>query len=233
MTGSGNEKGTLDTRAICYGLVRAGGAIGFAVGVGATLYVSRTRLGVALDHTAAFAGMTRQQIVVVVIAVVAGMTGALFGQGFGASISVSNDRTSQSLDALWHFSANTVMMWIPTVWLLFGLVMGREAVKEYWQTHSVEEMMFLSLVLPLAAGLIITLLLWFSVEVVPRVAGVPQAFVLTNVSPFIVCGGCGAYAASELGLAPAYGLPLALLAILIVPASLASMRKDKNRRLGG
>jgi hypothetical protein len=213
--------------------MRAAGSIGFALGVGATLYVSRTQLGVPLDYNTSFAELTRQQIVVAVVAILAGMVGTLFGQGFGASIPVSNDKTSQSIDSLWHFSANTVMVWIPTAGLLFGFVMGRGALKEYWQTHSFAEAMWLGFLLPLAAGLGTALVLWFSVEVVPRVAGALPAFVLTNVSPFIISGGCGVYTALELGLAPGYGLPLALLPIISVPVSLQLMRNDHNRRLGG
>lgn len=225
--------GRLDTRTICYGMMRAGGAIGFGAGVGSTLYVAYAQFGVALGHVTSFSEMTRQQIVVAVIAVFAGLIGLLIGQGLGASISVRNDRTSQSIDAFWHFSANTVILWIPVSGLLFGLVKGREAVTQFWQTHGYAEMMFLGFLLPMAAGLGIALLLWFSVEIVPRVAGPLAAFVLTNVSPYVICGGCGVYAASELGLAPGWGLSLALLPIIVLPVSIQSMRNDKNRRLGG
>jgi hypothetical protein len=225
--------GKQNTRTICYGLMRACGLIGFGIGAAGIFYVASSQFGVTIGGTTSALDMTRQQIVVAVAAALAAMIGGLVGQNFGASIPVRDDETSQSIDAIWHFSANTVIVWVLALGPLFALAMGRGPTKEFWQSRGFAEIMWLACLLPTVAGVAIALSLWFSVTVVPKLAGALPAFVLTNVLPYIVLGTCGACAALECGLGAIWGLPMGLLAVVVMRMSARSMRKDKNRRIGG
>jgi len=222
----------LDSRAICYGLTRLVGAGGFGIAVVMVFFVAHSAFGVSFENTSSFNDLSRRQIVVAVVATVAGLLGLLIGQGIGASMPVRNDRTSELIDSLWHISANTVIVWIPAAGLLLGLAMGREAMAAFWQSQGLLEMIWLWCLLPMTAGLVMASLLWFALQVLPDFGGGPVVLVLSRLSPLVVFGLGGIHAASRLGLAYAWGLPLALLPIVILPLSAQTMKKDRDRRVG-
>ncbi len=220
-----------DSRTICYGLMRACGTIGFLLG--ATIVLRAGQQHFHLDLSAGnLHELSRRQIVLLVAALAAAMAAGALGQGIGALIPIRNDKRARDIDAIWHFGANSVIIWNIVAMLVFGLAMGREAARAFRATHSTVETIWLGIAIPVLAGWSILFLSWFSVEIVPKFAGVAAVMLMGYVAPAVAGIVLGAFEARELGLNPRWGLVMAAIPLVLIPTALDFMRKDAQRRIG-
>lgn len=220
----------VDTRLICFGLMRLGGALGFFAFAAGAVWIAHASLGVSMPPLLTPSDLTGRQIVVGVVAVGVGVLGLLVGQTFGAAIPIGNDKTAGSIDAFWHITTYTVIAWGAISGSWFGWLLGREAAEAFWQARGTVQLVWLGLGVPVGAGVAMAAAAWFTLDVLPDVAPGCVVFLATLCAPFAICGGCGIYTAAALGLTPAWGLPAALLPILVMPMSAASMQKDRLMR---
>jgi hypothetical protein len=210
--------------------MRACGSIGFCLGGALVMGIGQHYW--QMDFSVkSFSDLSHREIVLVVLALILGVLGIVFGQAFGASIPVRSDNRARNIDAIWHFGANSTIIWNCISMTVFGLVMGKEAAREFRTTHDMSEMVWLGIALPLLVGWSILFLMWFTVEVLPRFTGAATVMVMVYVSPAAVCFAFGAYEASELGLDPRWGLVMAITPMILIPLSLEYMRKDAQRRM--
>jgi hypothetical protein len=220
---------------ICYGLSRSLGAVGFMAGGAVVFYIAQSVLHVTVVGQTVREASPRA-IVVFVAAVLGGLVGMVFGKGLGYSIQIANDGLSSAIDGLWHFGANTTIFWTPNILILHRLVMGREAAKAFWANHGVSDEVWLGFMLPLLVGWSIAILYWLSVRLVPRIGCLPAMLIVwptVNLGPYLLSAAVGGYEASILGMNHRWGWLMALMPLLIVPATLHMMKKDAYLRLAG
>jgi len=217
-------------RTVCYGLMRIGGAVGFGLGVALVLGIGQHILHLNFSAKSILE-LSRKEIVLEVLALILGLLGLVVGQAFGFSIPVRSDGLARNIDGLWHFGANSVIVWNVISTLVFGFAMGKEAARAFRATHSTAEMIWLGIVLPVLVGWSIAFVLALCVGILPEIRSSASAKLMMYGSPSAVAFAFGAYEAGKLGLNPRWGLVMAVAPLFLIPASLSYMRKDEQRRV--
>lgn len=217
-------------RTVCYGLMRMCGAFGFGLGVALVLGIGLHVLHLNFSAKSIWE-LSRKEIVLEVMALILGLLGLVVGQAFGVAIPVRSDSLARNIDSLWHFGANSVIVWNVISTLVFSFAMGKEAARAFRATHSMAEMIWLGMVLPVLVGWSIAFVLALCVGMLPRVRSAGTAKLMMYGSPAAVAFAFGAYEASKLGLDPRWGVAMAVAPLFLIPASLSYMRKDEQRRV--
>jgi len=227
-------------RTVCYGLVGVCAATGYCLGAAVVIAIGRIVFHVDFSSIAMLE-MSHRDIVVAVLALILGLPGLRLGQLLGASIPVRSDETAQFIDRLWHFGVLCILIWNPIANIVFGIVMGRDAVHGFGTIHHFPEAFWLGIALPLLVGLsiallglfiwvFITLLSGFSDQRFQRYRVGTSVKVARRVLPFVIAIAFGAYEATEFGLDPRWGIVMGLVPLLLIPAASVSMHKHELDR---
>ncbi len=223
------DRETMQDRRTCWGLVRGSGAIGFLFASAMAFSFAKSKLHLDFS-TLSFSELSHRHIAYLALTVLFALGGVLVGQTAGYLIPVRSDAVARNVDAFWHFTANTTIYWTPVAALVFSLAMGKPAARAFRISHTVPQMAWLAFGIPVLAACAVLVLSIFCFGILTRVASAPTVRLVVYVAPSLACFAFGGWEARSLGLNPAWGLVMAITPFIVIPASLAAMRKDSLRR---
>ncbi|RLI97874.1 MAG: hypothetical protein DRO99_02180, partial [Candidatus Aenigmatarchaeota archaeon] len=218
---------------ISFGLMRIFGSIAF-ISLGLlSFYKGNEWFGVGIDvDKVMLAEFGWKVTVLLLVSIIIGLVGLLLGQGIGASIPVRNDRVCWWIDTLWHFVANTSIIWFFATMVVMGISLGNDGSKKV--VTSAGSWQFAILIAAIAAltALGMVFQLYVVVELFARHGMRDFASTLSKLFPPATCITVAVLQSLMLGVHVAWGVLMGFLVpFIIVPMSMSMRDRDQMRRM--
>jgi len=215
-----------------FGLMRFFGGAGFLVlGLG-FFYKGNQWFGLGLDLPAiSLAGLGGKGILLLLGSMLVGLVGLLIGQGIGASISVKSDKVSFALDNLWHYGANSVVIWSMFSSMTISMSLGKEAAQALVVSFGPWEFALAIAGAGLIVGWTIAFQLYVVVEFLAQRGMTELATLLARLFPLATCLFVSVVQSLFFGVNLLWGVGVGFFApFLIIPLSIHTRGKDEERR---
>jgi hypothetical protein len=116
----------LNNRFLAMGICRLFGAAGCFVLTAGFYTLFHQRFGVAARSLADIGHAGPRVWIFLAVAMLLGMVGTVFGQGFGMHVPIVSDRLALSINVAWHCVANGSMAWLCLSGTLVGLALRNQ-----------------------------------------------------------------------------------------------------------
>jgi hypothetical protein len=162
------------------------------------------------------------------LAGVAGLIGAIIGQGIGGAIKVKNDSVAAAITAYWHYIANYSIAWFLTIPVGFTLLLGKENVKAFFLSTG-DSFTYLFLALGAINGILVCLTMSISGNMMNR--GNPLGELIARLGPVVVSAACCSSIFVLYALPPYPGIVIGvILPFILIPICSNMWRKDMINR---